>query len=45
MSYKKFDAADLDFLKGLLGADRVAARDEVGIEIIILPAATKHQNQ
>ncbi|MBQ6137639.1 MAG: FAD-binding oxidoreductase [Kiritimatiellae bacterium] len=30
MSYKKFDAADLDFLKGLLGADRVAARDEVG---------------
>ena len=30
MSYKKFDAADLKFLRGLCGAERVTARDDIG---------------
>ena len=30
MSYKKFDEADLKFLRNLCGAERVTARDEIG---------------
>jgi len=30
MSYKKFDDSDLAFLRGLLGDERVEARDEIG---------------
>ena len=30
MSYKKFDDADLKFLRDLCGAERVTARDEIG---------------
>ena len=30
MSYKKFDDSDFAFLRGLLGDERVEARDEIG---------------